>query len=74
MTRLLGVYLNRLHAAAANDAHLSSAFIRVAGLVAPPRLLLRPDMTLRVLLSRGAGRPPVVSATNASPFRQSNAA
>ena len=34
--RLLGAYLARLHAAAAHDARLASAFVRVAGLVARP--------------------------------------
>ena len=47
--RLLGSYLARLHAAAADDAHLAIAFIRVAGLVARPESLLRPDITVRVL-------------------------
>jgi 2-polyprenyl-6-methoxyphenol hydroxylase-like FAD-dependent oxidoreductase len=49
---LLGAYLARVHAAAADDAHLAIAFIRVAGLVARPESLLRPDITARVL--RGA--------------------
>ena len=48
--RILGAYLARLHAAAAHDPRLSTAFIRVAGLVAPPQLLLRPDIALRVLV------------------------
>jgi flavin-dependent dehydrogenase len=47
--RLVSAYLVRLHAAAARDAHLASAFIRVAGLVAPPQSLLRPGVVLRVL-------------------------
>ena len=34
--RLVNAYLARLHAAAADDASLASAFLRVAGLVAPP--------------------------------------
>jgi 2-polyprenyl-6-methoxyphenol hydroxylase-like FAD-dependent oxidoreductase len=46
--RLVSTYLTRLHAAA-HDAHLSTAFIRVAGLVAPPQSLLRPGIVLRVL-------------------------
>jgi hypothetical protein len=50
--RLLGAYLARLHAAAAEDAQLANAFIRVAGLVARPESLLRPGVTARVL--RGA--------------------
>ena len=47
--RLTGVYLTRLHAAAAEDAHLAAAFLRVAGLVSPPPSLLRPGIALRVL-------------------------
>jgi 2-polyprenyl-6-methoxyphenol hydroxylase-like FAD-dependent oxidoreductase len=47
--RLVSAYLTRLHAAAAHDAHLASAFIRVAGLVAPPQSLLRPGVVLCVL-------------------------
>jgi len=48
-SRLLGAYLARLHAAAAHDAELAAAFIRVAGLVAPPQSLLHPSVVLRVL-------------------------
>jgi hypothetical protein len=47
--RLVDAYLGRLHAAAAHDARLASAFMRVAGLVAPPRSLLRPGVAVRVL-------------------------
>jgi hypothetical protein len=39
--RLVNAYLAPLHAAAAHDADLASAFMRVAGLVAPPRSLRR---------------------------------
>ena len=58
--RLAGAYLARLHAAADHDAHLATAFIRVAGLVAPPQSLLRPGIVLRVLrngLGPAAGTP-----------------
>lgn len=69
--RLLGGYLARLHAAAASDARLSTAFIKVAGLVASPQLLMRPDVILRVLLgSTIRGRPD----TAPRPSRQPNAA
>ncbi len=47
--QLLSAYLARLHAAAAQDAHLATAFIRVSGLVAPPQSLLHPSVVLRVL-------------------------
>jgi hypothetical protein len=46
--RLINAYLARLHAAA-HDATLAGAFVRVAGLVAPPQLLLRPGVAARVL-------------------------
>jgi 2-polyprenyl-6-methoxyphenol hydroxylase-like FAD-dependent oxidoreductase len=47
--RLVNAYVTRLHAAAAHDASLASAFLQVAGLVAPPQSLLRPRVALRVL-------------------------
>jgi 2-polyprenyl-6-methoxyphenol hydroxylase-like FAD-dependent oxidoreductase len=50
--RLVSGYLARLHAAAAHDAGLASAFVRVAGLVARPESLLRPDVAVRVLWAR----------------------
>jgi 2-polyprenyl-6-methoxyphenol hydroxylase-like FAD-dependent oxidoreductase len=48
--RLISAYIARLHAAAAHDASLASAFVRVAGLVSRPESLLRPGVALRVLL------------------------
>jgi 2-polyprenyl-6-methoxyphenol hydroxylase-like FAD-dependent oxidoreductase len=47
--RLVNAYIARLHAAAAHDASLASAFVRVAGLIAPPQSLLRPSIAVRVL-------------------------
>jgi hypothetical protein len=47
--RLINAYLAQLHAAAAHDASLASAFLRVAGLVARPQSLLRPGVAVRVL-------------------------
>jgi 2-polyprenyl-6-methoxyphenol hydroxylase-like FAD-dependent oxidoreductase len=58
-TRLINAYLARLHAAAANDASLAGAFLRVTGLVAPPQSLLAPGVALRVLR---AGRQPATNA------------
>jgi 2-polyprenyl-6-methoxyphenol hydroxylase-like FAD-dependent oxidoreductase len=73
-TQLMGGYLNRLHAAAANDAHLATAFMRVAGLVAPPPSLLSPGNTLRVFWgSRRRRRPPAVYPSTAAPPLQPNA-
>ena len=50
--RLMSAYIARLHAAAADDARLATAFIRVAGLVSPPQSLLRPGIASRVLPGR----------------------
>jgi len=47
--RLISAYLARLHAAAAHDATLASAFVRVIGMVAPPQSLLGPGVAVRVL-------------------------
>ncbi|HWM00735.1 MAG TPA: FAD-binding monooxygenase [Actinophytocola sp.] len=48
-TRILGAYIDRLHAAAATDAELATAFLRVAALVDPPTALMSPRIALRVL-------------------------
>ncbi|MEU9885848.1 FAD-binding monooxygenase [Sphaerisporangium sp. NPDC051011] len=47
--RLVNAYLPRLHAAAVVDSSLSSAFVRVTGLLDRPEGLLRPDRLLKVL-------------------------
>jgi 2-polyprenyl-6-methoxyphenol hydroxylase-like FAD-dependent oxidoreductase len=65
-TRLAHAYLTRLHAAASRDAYLAAAFARVAGLVAPPSSLVRPDVVLRVLRNtetRRTLRPRTTSQT-----------
>ena len=59
--RLLGGYLNRLHAAAAHDATLATAFMRVAGLVAQPPSLFSPGTTLRVIWGGRRRRDPFLS-------------
>jgi 2-polyprenyl-6-methoxyphenol hydroxylase-like FAD-dependent oxidoreductase len=62
-SRLINAYIARLHAAAENDASLASAFVRVAGLVAPPQSLLRPNVAVRVLrASRHPATGTVVSS------------
>jgi 2-polyprenyl-6-methoxyphenol hydroxylase-like FAD-dependent oxidoreductase len=50
--RIASTYLTRLQAAAAHDADVARAFVRVTGLVDPPDALLRPAIARRVLLSR----------------------
>jgi hypothetical protein len=62
--RLVSGYLARLHAAAAHDASLASAFVQVACLVAPPQSLLRPGVALRVLR---AGARPAAATRRAAP-------
>jgi 2-polyprenyl-6-methoxyphenol hydroxylase-like FAD-dependent oxidoreductase len=47
--RLVNAYLARLQAAAASDASLATAFIRVVGMLDRPETLLRPDRVIRVL-------------------------
>jgi 2-polyprenyl-6-methoxyphenol hydroxylase-like FAD-dependent oxidoreductase len=47
--RMVSAYTARLHAAAAHDADLASAFVRVVGLVAQPQSLLYPGIAVRVL-------------------------
>ncbi|MFW6090278.1 MAG: FAD-dependent oxidoreductase [Actinomycetota bacterium] len=47
--RVLASYMSRLHAAAAHDASLAAAFLRVSCLVDPPTALLRPAVVARVL-------------------------
>jgi 2-polyprenyl-6-methoxyphenol hydroxylase-like FAD-dependent oxidoreductase len=52
-TRFVNRYVIRLQAAAASDVSLSEAFVRVAGLVASPQSLMRPDRAVKVLLRGG---------------------
>ena len=68
--QLMGAYVTRLHAAAAHDAQLAAAFLRVAGLVSPPRSLLHPAIALRVLSPRRARTPlPSVADRQDDEFR-----
>jgi 2-polyprenyl-6-methoxyphenol hydroxylase-like FAD-dependent oxidoreductase len=56
--RLMAVYIAHLHAAAAHDERLATAFVRVSGMVDGPAALLHPRVALRVLwdsLHRGRG-------------------
>ena len=62
--RMVNTYLPRLHAAAAHDPAIGTAFLRVMGLLDPPESLLRPGMARRVLARRrpAAARPPLEGA------------
>ena len=46
--RLANRYVRRLQSAASRDPKLSQAFVRVTGLIDPPKALLRPATALRV--------------------------
>ena len=48
MVRMMGRYIARLHQAAAADAALGAAFLRVSSLVDPPTALFRPGTAGRV--------------------------
>ncbi len=54
--RLINGYVARLHAAAAHDAVIGRAFLRVAALVDPPQALLAPSLVARTLRAGGAWR------------------
>ena len=56
--RVLNAYMARLQAAAARDAELARAFLRVTGLVDRPESLLRPSIAGRVLRAHARRRPP----------------
>jgi 2-polyprenyl-6-methoxyphenol hydroxylase-like FAD-dependent oxidoreductase len=56
--RLENAYTARFLAAAAVDAKLTTLFMRVAGLVAPPTTMVRPSTLLRVLRPRRRKSPP----------------
>jgi len=63
-TRMLNAYVGRLHATAAIDADVATAFFRVAGLLDPPSALLAPRIALRVLRhGRGASQTVSVEPT-----------
>lgn len=61
-TRVGITYIPRLHAAAAHDAKLAATFLRVAGMLARPETLFRPDILLRVL--RQSARRPASAGTS----------
>jgi 2-polyprenyl-6-methoxyphenol hydroxylase-like FAD-dependent oxidoreductase len=55
-SRLANAYATRLHAAAATDAGLAAAFLRVAGLIERPEALMRPRVAMRVLANTIGGQ------------------
>jgi 2-polyprenyl-6-methoxyphenol hydroxylase-like FAD-dependent oxidoreductase len=64
---LLDAYLRRLGATAAHDPAVGTSFLRVAGLVDPPRALLRPGVLWRVLHGPGPGTARNVCAGATAP-------
>jgi 2-polyprenyl-6-methoxyphenol hydroxylase-like FAD-dependent oxidoreductase len=46
--RMGNAFMGKLHAAATNDAEITAAFFRVAGLVDPPTALMRPSLMMKV--------------------------
>ncbi|MFD0692228.1 FAD-dependent oxidoreductase [Actinomadura fibrosa] len=72
-TRVGNAYIARLHAAAARDPELTRAFMRVAGLVDPPRALTRPGVLLRVLRGGGAAGKDLPAGAGAAAADHSSA-
>ena len=71
--RLVHAYIARLHAAAEHDATLASAFVRVAGLVAPPQSLLHPSIAVRVLRARRHPATGTAASSNRDAVRAAQA-
>lgn len=64
--KMVNAYLDRLRPAAADDAVLARAFLRVAGLVDSPPAIMRPRVMVRVLAAALRGRTPAVAAATGS--------
>lgn len=64
--RMANAYLPRLRRAAVEDAALTEAFLRVAGLVDPPHAILRPRVLRRVLPLLGGPRATPDATTDAT--------
>jgi len=52
LVKAVNAYMRKLHAAAAQDSSVATAFIRVAGLIDSPAKLFSPGLVLRVLARR----------------------
>jgi 2-polyprenyl-6-methoxyphenol hydroxylase-like FAD-dependent oxidoreductase len=65
--RMINAYVNRLQAAAEHDIVVTTRFFRVAGLIEPPTLLLRPSTVWRVLARNTRRRAPATGPTTGSP-------
>lgn len=63
--KVAGAYMARLQEAAAETPALARAFVRVTGLVDPPKALLRPTVAFRVLRPRRRSAP--ASSSRSSP-------
>jgi hypothetical protein len=68
--RVLGAYVSRLQAGAAQDARLGRAFLRVAGLVDPPQALLRPGIVAHALRPRRDTGTPLADTAAGRPQAQ----
>jgi 2-polyprenyl-6-methoxyphenol hydroxylase-like FAD-dependent oxidoreductase len=64
--RLANVYVPRLRTAAVQDAALTEAFLRAAGLVDPPQAIMRPGVLRKVFFGRRSGDLPDTQAEAAA--------
>lgn len=69
-TRLVNRYIGRVQVAAARDAEIGRAFVRVAGLVDRPESLLRPRVVIRVF-RQSRHRPAPAALTTGTSQKES---
>ncbi|WP_242884653.1 FAD-dependent oxidoreductase [Actinomadura litoris] len=65
--RLANAYVPRLRAGAVHDPSLTEAFLRVAGLVAPPQSIMRPGVLRKVLFGGRGDEPDPQAPTKVRP-------
>jgi len=65
--RMINAYVNWLQTAAEHDIVITTRFFRVAGLIEPPALLLRPSTVWRVLAGHLRRRAPAAGPVTGSP-------